>query len=95
MAKNLDQDTPFMKLFWYQQQKCFSRKKTPFWHHLLIIRFSHSLAAKSASVYDKLRNSKFLILPGLRTLRDNKNIIIPKARFNEKVIDQSIKKGRQ
>ena len=84
MAENLGQATPFMKLFWDQQQKIFSSQKKALCYHPMRIRFSLSLAAKSASVYDELRNSKCLILPSRRTLRDYKNIIRLKAGFNKK-----------
>ena len=60
----------------------------------MIIRFSLSLAVKSVSAYDELRSSKCLILSSTRTLRDYKNIIRPKARFNKKVIDELIVKAR-
>ena len=59
----------------------------------MIIRLSLSLAAKSTLCYDKLRNSKCLILPSSRTLRDYKNIIRPKAGFKKTFIDESIKKA--
>ena len=60
----------------------------------MIIRFSLSLTAKSASAYDKLRNSKCLILPSRRTLTDYKNIIRPEAEFSKKVIDEFSIKAR-
>ena len=94
MAENLDQVAPFMKLFWDQQHKIFSSQKKALCYHPMIIRFSFSLAAKSASVCDEIRNSKCLILPSRRTLRDYKNIIRPKARFNKKVIDELIIRAR-
>ena len=94
MAENLDQATPFMKFFWDQQQKIFSSQKQALCYHPIIIRFSLSLAVKSASAYDQLRDSKSLILPSKRTLRDYKNIIRPKAGFNKKVIDELIIKAR-
>ena len=50
----------------------------------MIIIFSLSLAAKSVSSYDELRNSKCLILLSRRTLRDYKNIIGLKAGFKKK-----------
>ena len=59
----------------------------------MIIRFSLYLTAKSASAYNKLRNSKCLILPSRRTLTDYKNIR-PKAGFNKKVIDEFNIKAR-
>ena len=57
----------------------------------MIIRFCLSLAAKSPSAYDKLRNSNILILPSRGTLRDYKNAIRPNAGFNRPVIDELIK----
>ena len=60
MAENLDQTAPFMKLFWDQQQKCFSSQKKALCYHPTIIRFSLSVAAKSASAYDELSNLKCL-----------------------------------
>ena len=63
MSENLDQVTPFIKLFWDQQQKIFRSQKRALCNHPMIIRFSLSLAAKSASAYDELRNSKFLFYP--------------------------------
>ena len=94
MAENLDQATPFMKLFRDQQQKIFRSQKKALCYHPMIIRFSLFLAAKSASTYDELRNSKCLILLSRRTLRDHKNIIRPKAGFNKKVIDELVVKSR-
>lgn len=88
-----DQATPFMKLFWDQQQKIFSSKEKPLCYHPMIIRFSVSLAAKSVSTYDELRNSKCftLVLPSRRTLRNYKNIIRPKSGFDKKIINELIK----
>ena len=94
MAKNLDQTTPFMKLFWDQQQKFFSSQKKVLCYHPMRIRFSLSLAAKSASAYDELRNSICFILPSRKILRDYKNITRPKAGFNKTVIDKLIIKAR-
>ena len=94
IAENLDQATPYMKLFWDQQQKFFSSKNKSLCYHPVIIRFSLSLAAMPALAYDELRNSKCLILPSMTTLRKYKNMISPKAGFDKKVIDQLIKKAR-
>ena len=43
--------------------KIFSSQKKALCYHPMIIRFSLSPATKSASNYDELRNSKYLILP--------------------------------
>lgn len=50
--------TPFMKLFWEQQKKLFSSSSKGVRYHPKIIRFCLSLAAKSPSCYEELRNSK-------------------------------------
>eukprot|EP00794_Sanderia_malayensis_P002902 gene2902-3354_t len=57
----------------------------------MIIRFCISLAAKSASAYDELRNSGALTLPSRRTLRDFRNAIKPTVEFNPAVIMELIK----
>ena len=54
----------------------------------MIIRFCLSLASKSASAYDELRNSNVLTLPSRRTLRDYKNAVKPHAGFNPAVINE-------
>ena len=61
MSDNVDEITPFIKLFWDQQRKFFSEKKKPLCYHPMIIRFSLSLASKSPAVYDELRNSGVLV----------------------------------
>ena len=78
--------SPFMKLFWEQQQKAFNNNYNAIRYHPMIIRFCLSLAAKSSSAYDELRDSKVLTLPSRRTLRDYRNAITPKVGFNEEVI---------
>ncbi len=54
----------------------------------MIIRFCLSLAAKSASAYEELRNSGVLRLPSRRTLRDYRNAIKPKVGFNPAVVEE-------
>ena len=78
--------SPFMKLFW-EQQKLASKKK---WmqYHPMIIRFCLSIASKSASAYDELRDSGVLRLPSRRTLRDYRNAITPQTGYNPDVIDE-------
>ena len=75
MTGNKEKLTPFMKLFWQQQQEAFTKSPNGVRYHLMIIRFCLSLAAKSASTYEELRNSKVLTLPSRRTLRDYRNVI--------------------
>lgn len=78
--------TPFMSLFWQQQQKLFSSSKTGVRYHPMIIRFCLSLAAKSPSSYEELRNSGILVFPSQRRLRDYRNAIKPQRGFQEEVI---------
>ena len=80
--------TPFMELFWQQQKKLFSKSKTGARFHPTIIRYCLSLATKSPSCYNEIRNSGILKLPSLRTLRDYKNYIKPSTGFQLKVIEE-------
>lgn len=57
--------TPFMRLFWEQQKKLFSRSSKGVRYHPMIIRFCLSLRAKSPPCYEELRNSKEM-LSGLK-----------------------------
>ena len=78
--------TPFMDLFWKQQQKLLKSSATGVRYHPMIIRFCLSLAAKSPSCYEELRNSKILVLPSQRRLKDYRNAIRPRSGFQEEVI---------
>lgn len=80
--------TPFMKLFWEQQRKLFSSSATGVRFHPMIIRFCLSLAAKSPSCYEELRNSKVLVLPSQRRLKDYRNAIRPQRGFNDEVVEE-------
>jgi len=53
----------------------------------MIIRFCLSLAAKSPSCYEELRNSK-VILPSQRGLKDYGNAIRTQRGFQEEVVEQ-------
>lgn len=80
--------TPFMNLFWQQQKKLLKSSATGVRYHPMIIRFCLSLAAKSLSCYEELRNSKVLVLPSQRRLRDYRNAIRPQRGFQEEVIEE-------
>ena len=75
--------TPFMDLFWQQQKKLLTRSSTGVRYHPMVIRYCLSLATKSSACYEELRKSKILVLPSQRTLKDYRNCIRPKARFQE------------
>ena len=57
----------------------------------MIIQSCLSLAAKSPSAYDELRNSNILILHSTGTLRDYKNAILSHTGFKSSVINELIK----
>ena len=80
-----------MKLFWREQKKYLSINTKTRKYHPMIIRFCLSLATKSPSAYDELRNSNILILPSRGTLRDYKNAIPSHTEINRSVIDEFIK----
>lgn len=80
-AADTSKMTPFMKLFWEQQQKLFSSSQKGVRYHPMIVRFCLSLAAKSPSCYEELRNSGVLVLPSQRRLKDYRNAIKPKSGF--------------
>lgn len=88
MTSNENKLTPFMKLFWQQQQQASTHSPNGVRYHPMIIRFCLSLAAKSSSAYDELRDSKVLTLPSRRTLRDYRNAITPSIGFNPAVIQE-------
>ena len=88
MTGNEKRLTPFMKLFWQQQQEAFTKSPNGVRYHPMIIRFCLSLAVKSASAYDELRNSKVLTVPSRRTLRDYRNAITPSVGFNPTIIQE-------
>ena len=81
-----DKITPFMSLFWQQQKKLFSSSHTGVRYHPMIIRFCLSLAAESPSCYEELRNSKVLVLPKQRRLKDYRNAIRPQHGFQEEIV---------
>ena len=56
--------------------------------HPMIIRFCLSLAAKSPSCYEEIRNSGVLTLSSQRRLKDYRNAIKPQRGFNEQVIEE-------
>ena len=78
--------TPFMELFWQQQQKMFQCDKHGTRYHSMIIRCCLSLYAKSSSSYEEIRNSGILRLPSARTLRDYRNHIKPGVGFQSEII---------
>jgi hypothetical protein len=93
ISDSSDKMTPFIKLFWDQQKKIASRAAQGRRYHPMIIRWCISMAAKSASAYDELRETfkdSTIILPNRRVLRDYTNVIPPKTGFNPGVIKELV-----
>ena len=79
--------TPFMNLFWqHLQKKKLKSSATGIRHHPMIMRLCLSLAAKSPSCYEELKNSNVLVLPSQRQLRDYRNAIRPERGFQHEVV---------
>ena len=91
LENNLEVVSSFMKLFWKEQKKYLSINPKPRKYHPMIIRSCLSLAAKSPSAYDELRNSNILILHSRGTLRNCKNAILSHTGLKSSVIDELIK----
>ena len=89
--------SPFMRLFWEQQQKYLQSSPNNVKYHPMIIRYCLSLASKSAAAYDDIRyNEKtrtgFVILTSSRRLRDYKNYIRPQRGFNKDIVNELLEK---
>ncbi|XP_068707882.1 uncharacterized protein [Montipora foliosa] len=80
--------TPFMNLFWQQQKKLLQSSPSGVKYHPMVIRYALSLAAKSPSCYEEIRQSKILVLPSQRTLRDYRNYIRPTRGFQDSVVEE-------
>ena len=93
ISENGDKMTPFMKLFWDQQKRIASRAPQGRRYHPMVIKWCISMAAKSASAYDELRETfkdSTIILPSRRVLRDYTNVIPPMTGFNPGVIQELV-----
>ena len=89
-SKNI---SPFMKLFWEEQQKDLNSSKTGISHHPMVIRYCLALASKLSAAYDEIRYDEntgtgFVILPSRRHLRDYKNYIRPERGFNKEIFKE-------
>ena len=87
------QISPFMNLFWEEQQKYLKSSKQGICYHPAIMHYCLGLAAKSPAAYEAVRlnektNSGFLILPRRRRLCDYKNYVKPKLGFNKNIIEE-------
>ena len=89
--------SPFMRLFWEEQQKYLQSSPNNVKYHPMIIHYCLSLVSKSAAAYDDIRyNEKtgtgFVILPSRRRLRDYKNYIRPQRGFNKDIVNELLEK---
>ena len=88
---------PFMEFFW-EKQKCLNVFWTTTHYHPMIIRYCSALQAKSAAAYNEIPYEKtgtgFVVLPSQRRLRDYKNYIHPKQRFNHEIIKELKNKNK-
>ena len=78
--------SPFLKLFWSEQEKAFNRQKGGMRWHPMMVRFAILIHTQSPSVYRTLRETGALRLPGESTLRDYTNSVLPHEGFTEEVI---------
>ena len=90
VSRHGDSMSPFMKLFWQQQQENASRMPKGQRYHAMIIRWCLSISSKSSAAYDEIRGTfkgiGTIELPSRRQLRDYSNAIKPKTWFNPDVI---------
>ena len=88
---------PFMEFFW-EKQKCLNVSWKTTHYHPMIIRYCSALQAKSAAAYNEIPYEKtgtgFVVLPSQRRLRDYKNYIHPKQRFNHEIIKELKNKNK-
>ena len=89
--------SPFMRLFWEEQQRHLQSSPNNVKYHPMIIRYCLSLASKSAAAYDDIRyNEKtgtvFVILPSRCRLRDYKNCTQPQRGFNKDIVNELLEK---
>ena len=50
---NIKKHSPFVKLFWEQQQEAWQRDEKGIRYHPMLIRFALSIAAKSPAAYEE------------------------------------------
>ena len=91
--------SPFMKLFWGEQQKYLKSSSKVIRYHPVTIRYCPSLASKSADAYDEIwydanKGTGFVILPSRRRLHDYKNYIKPQRGFNQEIIQELLFKNK-
>ncbi|XP_070206284.1 uncharacterized protein [Littorina saxatilis] len=86
--KDVVSKTP-LETFWEEQQKAFSRKG----HGM--IRLAILLHSRSPAVYETLRQTGILKLPGESTLRDYTNVFGPKDGFNKQAVDELVRQSKE
>ena len=61
-ATNEKNISPFMKLFWSEQQKYLGKSKRGIRYHPTVIKYCLSLATNSPSTYDQMRHDEKTIV---------------------------------
>ena len=89
--------SPFMRLFWEEQQKYLQSSPNNVKYHPMIIRYCLLLASKSAAAYDDIRYNEqigtgFVIRPSRCRLRNYKNYIRPQRDFNKDIVNEMLEK---
>jgi transposase-like protein len=82
---NAELTNPFLKLFWEEQKKNFSRPGNGRRWHPMSIRLALLLHSQSPLAYRSLRQTGVLVLPGESTLRDYVNVVNPSQGFKPEV----------
>ncbi|XP_050412327.1 uncharacterized protein LOC126827139 [Patella vulgata] len=79
---------PFIKLFWEEQKKAFSRAKRGHVWHPMMIRMAILLHSQSPSAYRTLQDIGILKLPGESTLQDYTNFVKPSPGFHIEILKE-------
>ncbi|XP_076799962.1 uncharacterized protein LOC143445041 isoform X2 [Clavelina lepadiformis] len=87
-AQDEDKIDNFYSIFWKEQQKLNSMKRNGEGYHPELIKFCLSLAAKSKSAYEELRQSGILRLPSSRTLNDYRNVYCTAPGIQDNVLEE-------
>jgi hypothetical protein len=79
--------SPFVRVFWKEQQKAFKCASGGMRWHPMMIRFAIMLRSQSASAYRTIRETGVLKLPGECILRDYTNYVQPQTGFNHEILE--------
>jgi len=86
---------PLAQLFWQEQMKAFRNKNHGMRWHPMMIRLAILLHSKSKAVYEMLRETGILKLPGSSTLSEYTKADSPKEGFQSHVQEELMKKAEK